>query len=146
MELQNAIKERLTTIDKERDELIRLLDIYGIEANGHAPTNGRSNGSTSEASKSDRYRHMIRELIKEQRSWHIADMEKEFESQGLDFNKGLIHQCLNSLRESGEVMAIRINGSNQKYYYMNADAKVGNTVKESYLPMDKKYMESIELM
>lgn len=150
MEFETALKQELSIIEKDRERLderynhlLKTFDVFEIPKNGYA-TNG--NSVHPNASKSDQYKHVIRELIQVPKSYHITDFESEFERKGFEFNKGLIHQVLNSLRESGELIAVRINKSNQKYYYLSPKGKQGDSIKDAYLPMPKKYVESLELM
>lgn len=138
MEIKKAIQERIAFIDQERAKLVALLDTYDTPIKTESP----------DISKSDKYKYIIRDLIKEHRAWHITDMEKEFHQRGADFNKGIVHQVLNNLRETGEVMAVKINGSNQKYFYMSPKAANGGSlkVKEDYLPIPREYIEAVEVM
>lgn len=142
MEFATALKEELSNLDKQqqiiqkrRKYVMEFFEVFGVPQNGHA-----------NASKSDQYKHVLRELVKEKKAYHITDIESEFTLRGFEFNKGLIHQVLNSLREDGIIIAVRINKSNQKYYYMNAEAMEGEGISDEYLPMPNKFIDNIELM
>jgi hypothetical protein len=129
MEIKTAIKQRIAEIENEKVQLTKLLESYG--------------GEQTDISKSDRCRHVIQDLIKHEKAYHITEIEKHV---GLKDVKGIIHQVLNTLRESGEVIAVRLNGSNQKYYYMSSKAKSGEGIKDEYLPIPKHYVSQIEVM
>ena len=134
--IKEALKNHLSQLETERERVIALLDIYG------------TNHITDDVSKTERYKAVIRELIPQQRSFHINDFQKEFKDRNIEWNKGLIHQVLRTLRESEEVIAIKINDSNQKYYYASWNAQSGGKykIKDEYLPIAKEYIDSIELM
>lgn len=133
MDIQTAIKQRLSEIELEHDRLSALLDVYGT-SNGHDRT------------KSEEYRHELKLLTRQRKAWHITDIEVEFKRKGLGFSKPMVHQALSNLRDSGDILAVRINGSNQKYFYMNPEARDGERLHKDYLPISDKYIESIEFM
>lgn len=131
--IQEAIKQRMSILDAEKLKLTQMLEVYElpIQRNG--------------MSKTEQYKHELKKLFQQNKSWHINDIEVELERRGLHFSKPLVHQCLASLRESGEVTAIRVNGSNQKYFYLSSSGRKGQGVKDEYLPMPKPYIESVEI-
>ena len=133
--LKKAIELRLKEIREEEEKLTALLNSYGIDLNG-------------QTTKTERTRNLIRRMIEAPKSYHINDIQKRFEMDGIEFNKALVHQAIETLQDEGGLIKVKINGSNQRYYYMSSKAKNGGEygIKDLYLPMDKKFIETIEIM
>lgn len=136
MDIVKQLKEELSNLDAKREKILELIDTYGSPQ-----------PMKEDISKSERYRHIIRDMVKEEKSFHINDIEAEIERQGIDYNKAAVHQALQSLRDAGEVVAVKINKSNQKYYYLSPEGINGSKykVKDSYLPMPKLFIETVDV-
>ena len=140
-QFEKQIREELEIVIAKEETLRRLLDVYG------SPVNTNGFGS-DEVSKSDRYKHELRRMMRELKPYHINDIKDDIKSRNITWNKAVAHQAIKDLHADGELIKVKINGSNQRYYYMSANAKNGGKylVKDHFLPMEKVFIDTIEII
>jgi len=124
-----ALKTRRDELNEELKLLNGILDKYNLPSDSKTSSNsiGQSEMFTPVFSE-DKSKTMsitikngIRKLVEHPFSLQIDDIETSFEKYGIEASKSGIHNALRSLRENGDVIAYKVNNSNQMVFYISPD-------------------------
>ena len=132
----NIIERLEMEQEKLKQDVAMLMEVLGLveKENGLATT--------------EQYRKNIRELMERDEAFHINQIISYLESKGIRTNRQSVNQVLKGLRETGDVIAVRYNKSQQKVYYMSKagldDSNLG--VAKKYRPMPDEYIEHCEVI
>jgi hypothetical protein len=131
MDFIKRLKQEKTVLESRLQYINKLLDTYGEPVD-----NGLSQ---TEATK----RKLMEGL---EGAYRINDLLEMLKIQGMDIGRSVVHQALKQLREAGDVLAFRLNGSNQQVYYMMSTGRGSGSypVKSEYQPVDEQYVEKFE--
>jgi hypothetical protein len=132
MKNQDYIKvltERKKELQEELDLVNRLLGNVSNDV-GNSDTSGGSSGENFPVIVSDksrsavaRVKSAVKKLLEHDVSLQIEDIRANLDRMGVDYNKSAIHNAFKSMRESGDLVSYKINGSNHLVYYMNPEGR-----------------------
>jgi hypothetical protein len=128
----NQLKELKTYHEKSLEHVKRLLDIYG------EPEQDPNLSDTERAKQGLTHIH--------DKAYRITELMHFLEMEGLEVNRSIVHNALKQLRINGEIVAFKLNGSNQQVYYMSKEG-IGEgeyPVKQSYRPIQQQYVTEFE--
>lgn len=128
MQFLQVLKKEREQLKKDyrqkRSKLNDLINTYGEPENGVSDT--------------ERVKRILKQY--DDKAYDIGEFTELIDLEGYDVTRSVIHQALKQLRNSEEILAFRLNKSNQSVYYMSPDGidrmQEQYPVKTGYRPDD----------